>query len=665
MNRLRITCLTLLLLLLGGAAGQAHAQQGDLYQYAENRFDEGDYEEAYEAYRELMERHPDYRPFFERGVNSLIQLQEFDMAVQLTHDRIDSEFAEVADYALLGEIHHRAGDQEQARQAWHDGLERYSERLRTYREMARRMNERREYEEAVEVYRQARQHFNNPELFRRELAEINLSAGHYRQAMQEYLDLLADNPNHHYTIQRQLTRYDQEQLYEVAIRKTEQAVKDEENEERVLRYLDLLQWLQIEQQQFERAVATAGRLDEQTEGQYHAQFELAEELRNRNQYRLAENAYTYYLQRPEHPLFEEAHEQLSATHKEHADYLQRHNLDYGTRSDSLYRASFDHLNELLDQNPSYFGKERVLVMLAELSLDHLYNDEQAENYLNRLQDLPEDMTGRPAMHNFLEGRLHLFRGDYNRARVAFTRSNNLAENEETAHRSRYFLGLTDFYSGDFEYAEYQLRALEQDRTSWYANNALRVRLWIQSGADPEETDGHPGRMEERGAGEHAQGMLNAFARAHYHAHTGERQQALEKLQPLLDASGHPLYGEVLLLGSRLLSGLSPGVSYRLLAADELTGLNASGKERLLWQRARLADYLYGATPAQLPMELPDDRIAELLPGNVTPLLQEEPSLDAGRVIEYYEQLLLEFPNGFYAGRVRERIRELEESDQPT
>src|SRR5690606_8697027 len=100
----------------------------------------------------------------------------------------------------------------------------------------------------------------------------------------------------------------------------------------------------------------------------------------------------------------------------------------------------------------------------------------------RLAQLPQT-DGVAAYKAYLEGRLALLDGDFGQARIAFTRVTRLQRTGDFIEQVRYFLGLTDFHAGDFEFATVQLRALERLTTGFHANDALRLRRWLALGVD--------------------------------------------------------------------------------------------------------------------------------------------------------------------------------------
>ena len=77
---------------------------------------------------------------------------------------------------------------------------------------------------------------------------------------------------------------------------------------------------------------------------------------------------------------------------------------------------------------------------------------------------------------------------FSEARLLLTRSNRSAKVGEMAEKTRYFLALSDFYSQDYEFSGIQLKSLGRQYTSYYANDALELRLWLQTITSMDSTD---------------------------------------------------------------------------------------------------------------------------------------------------------------------------------
>jgi hypothetical protein len=87
---------------------------------------------------------------------------------------------------------------------------------------------------------------------------------------------------------------------------------------------------------------------------------------------------------------------------------------------------------------------------------------------------------------YAEGRIALFKKILP-ARQTLTRADRATDNSNLSERARYYVSLSDFYAGDYEFAEIQLRSLERRHTSYYANDAIKLRMWIKNGKRADTT----------------------------------------------------------------------------------------------------------------------------------------------------------------------------------
>ncbi|MDZ7694215.1 MAG: hypothetical protein U5K69_24360 [Balneolaceae bacterium] len=238
----------------------------------------------------------------------------------------------------------------------------------------------------------------------------------------------------------------------------------------------------------------------------------------------------------------------------------------------------------------------------------------------------------------------MYESDYARARIAFSRSNKQEKIGALAEKTRYYLALTDFYAGDYEYAKIQLNSLERQNTSYFANDAVQLRMWIQKGLNADSTGSN----------------IEPFAKGVEYFNQGEEQKALESFAPLISGdSYHTLMDEALLVMSRNISRSFTKVYYSAVTNYlDYWGQASALRERLMWEKARIADQIVsydisidgtedtGIPPAPVQRFFEGDSEKVPLPTN-----QQE-------VQKLYENILLEFPNGFYASYARDRIQEL-------
>lgn len=632
----------------------AAAQSRNDFNLGNQLLRDGEFEEAYEVFRKLMEENPRSFAVYDRAVSALINLKRYEDAIAITEERLENFATDVNTMVRLGEIYHIRGDKDEARDIWYNVLDRHSDNNNAFRRIAETMNDHRQYRDAIEVYKKAREQFNDPGMFGFDIADNYLAVNEFESAIEEYLDILADDERQKNRIQRQLLNYDEQQLYDTAIMLTEERFDQlQAGSSRDLAYRDFLVWLNMERGFYRRALAAARTLERYSDNERHAVFRVGRQLRSHDEFELAADAFSYYQDLERHPLKARSLEELSRAYQDWAAHLIDNNLDFGGGADSLYRKAFQSVEQLTGQFPQYDRRMQTLVIQSELALDHLKEPELARSYFEKMENAVNDTSDEAQMH-YIEGRLLLYQGDFQMARVSLTRSNRISGSGDTAEKSRYYLGLGDFYNGDFSYSRMQLRSLERENHSYFANNALQLRYLIQNA--------HDENGENR--------SLKRYAKARYLYDTGRYNESAELLAPIIEeAAEHPLQNDSSLLLARSLRQIHPEIAFRVIDRHmRRPSVARNAGERMLWKRARLAEVVFvmqqratgdeSGFEWQAPAGLLDTAMfsGEQLRGALS---GETSLLTLAGVVDYYEELLIRYPDGYYSDLTRDRIRKLE------
>ena len=654
-NRLVFTSLLASLFLLIGFE-TATAQSGS-FQQANRLMQQGEVEEALDIYRVLLQRDPGNIPVIDRKATALVQLRKYDEAIDLLRNFTDRNPGFPNLSVRVGEIYHMAGQRDQAYAWWESLVERNSQNVQVYRLVAESMVNRREHERAAFLYRDARKVMQNEQMFGFDIAQNFTAAGNYEETMREYSHLLTTNPSFINAIQRQIARYDDEFFKDEGIMQFEEASRNlRTGSEQWIAHREMLIWLYNERNLYRRAFATANSLEDRLDGESFPVFSLGLRLANINQFELAEDAFKRYSNNQDHELFVDARRQLSQLYVRRARYLLDNNLDFGNQANELYEQAYHLLSELHESHGRYRAIGDVYTTLVEISLDYLKDSARASEWLghfeNRMRSERDEI-----IRDYLSGRIYIFQHDFARARIALSRANRAAGTGELAERTRYFLSLSDFLNGEFDFARLQMRSLQRQTTSYYANDALRLRSLLQEGIVRDSTTHE----------------LTLFARAKFQHSAGEHAEALETLKHFTNYSTNlPLHSEAILLASQIMRTYSPDYAYLLLDTYLSSDLHVTQRERLVWERARLADAIIKTD--QKPVE-PSDNMAEIISGySVIYTIQTAEdqfygrggtdiiaSMDTANLVSLYEDLVIEFPGGFYASAARERIRTLQQT----
>jgi outer membrane protein assembly factor BamD (BamD/ComL family) len=598
------------------------AQPGNEFQIANRLMQQQNYEAALPVFEKLVSENPTEFYFLERYLECFIQLKRYDDALNKLSElqplpNLDSQVK-----VLEGELYHFKGDTGKAYMIWDKNLAENTRSLQLYISTSNVMADLKEFERSVEVLRKAREVFNNPQLFYNDISTTLLQSGNYEEAVQEWIAWLAAQPDQVSNIQRTLLRFNDVLLNDITILEIEDKLNEISITNPVYSTLFRLQiWLLQENKLYRRALASATAFENSTTNYNYSLFQLGRSLRRNKEFELAVDAFEYYIQRTEGNLKWQSQEELAKVYTEWAKQIKDFNLDFSNQRDTFFTKALEQINSIIDNAPNYRYISRVLLMKSEVVLDHLHDLEAATNILTRLRNFNKE--NESSEEYYIQGRIELANRQYSQARISLTKSNKLAEIGEMAEKTRYFLALTDFFSSDYEFATIQLKTLGRQNTSYYANDALELRLWIQEGltADSSGT------------------ALEPFADAYFETLIGNNELAKTQLISYLENEPQsPLYDDAVLLLSENPSQ-SVSSSYNLTNEILLKNKVLSNRERIIWERARYADQAF--TKAENDSEY-------------------DPSIEisVSQVISYYEELILDYPQGFYAPYARKRLTEL-------
>ncbi len=644
---IRICLLALIFIFLWSTAD---AQRSGSFQHANNLVQEGKIEEAVEIYAQLLSQNPENIPVIDRKASALIQIREYERAVELLESftRRNPGYPNLS--VRVGEVYHMMGEKEKAEESWRALIESNERNVQVYRLVAESMVSRREHEKAARLYREAREVMGNEQMFGFDIAQNFTAAGNYEETMREFSHLLNSNPGFINAIQRQISRYEDEYYRDVGIMEFEEASRNlRSGSESWISHRKMLIWLYNERKLYRRSFATARNLEERLEGGDYPLFELGRQLANLNEFDLAEDAFKKYSDNSQHDLFIESIKELARLYIRHARYLLDHNLDFGNRASDLYAQAYDLLTGVHERRPDYRGITEIYALLVEVSLDYAKSSSRAREWLTRYQDRMRT-DNHNIMADYLEGRIQMFNQDFDRARISLSRANRAAGTGEMAERSRYFLVLNDFYAGQFDFARLQMRSLQRQTTSFYANDALRLRALLQDGIQRDSTTAEIGML----------------SKAMFHYDSAEYKESLERLMHFITSEQKvPLQSEALLLSTRILKKYDVKLAYTSLDRFISKVGQSSQLERMYWERARLADaWLKVGDEGSRPEGMEDvlASIKDALTGGEHAPGGELVSMpDQSKLIELYEDLIIRFPSGFYASEARQRIRTLQQT----
>lgn len=629
-----------LLLLLLAALPREAVGQINTYQEANRYFEQQNFEEALPLFEELLQNNPRSLIFFERYIDSLAGLRRYEEAIEVAEYYAGRDSFALQASVKLSELHHLSGQRELAVNRWLEDARANVLNMQAIYYIGNAATERGEYETAIRIYEMANEALGDETLFLGEIANNYMLAGDFENSVEVYFRLITDSPDQMPFVQQRFLRMRDRNLYEIASFELEEVLaKLDYTHAAYSQMYQLLIWLLIETEEYNRAYHVARQFENSTPYDIYSLFTLGHQLRSSHQFEIAVQSYEYYLESPTSSLQPRALEELGHTYREWALYaMQNQLLDAGSLQE-LNRNAYRMYEELITEYPDYERLSPVLASMIDLSLDGFRDAELAGRWFKKLQD--SDPGENLDFINYTEGRIALFNRQFPLARQLLTRADRAADDSNLSEKARYYLALSDLFAGDYEFAEIQLRSLEKRTTSYYANEAIKMRMWISSGLRADSTGGY----------------LEGISRGLFALHTGEFEEAFLELEPVISESWSPLGDDMIVE----LKKMAPPPYYPAIFSriekliEEQT--ESPLRERLIWDAISLA--IYFREPAGPSAESDTDEQNETEGRSPGPEFNDTapgPEQAAEWIEVYSEMLLMEFPDGFYAPYVREMLR---------
>ncbi len=576
----------------------------------------GSPEEAIPLLEDVLAQDPTSTPVWLQLKEAYEATRRYDDLLALIDARIARDGASPDLLAERGVALYRAGRTDDAEQAWADALAAAPEAEQTYRTVANAIGGLRLYVEAADVLDAGRSVFGD-NAFLLERAHLYGLGLDYARAVDLYLQLLAEQPEHVSGVRARLTRLlsgqDAPALFAAAVDRA--IALDPFNRA----YRELSGWLALERGDYDAALDAIRALDrlEQEDGQTLVAF--AQQAVSAGSDEAAERAFDEVLER--HPGTPAATLALLARARLW-DQQARANREAAPRGPTpaadaaraLYR-------QYLDQTPGSTETPAVQLALADLLRD-VYRDFDGSNELLERAAVGRD-PGVAARARLALGEVAVRRGDLATARERFADVDESIRIGPLAEQARYELALLDFYEGFMFSALARAEALDENTAADASNDAIALRVTLSetlNGAEP------PDPSEDL-----SNDPLHVYARAALLQRRDLPEQALAALDSLDAAlSGYAALGDE---------------SLYLRASI----LHASGDP------ARAVEIL-DTLAERFPLSYFRDRALRLQARAL-----EHDLGDPAGAARRYEQLLEDFGGSPYAPEAREELRRLRAS----
>ena len=573
-------------------------------QLAQQFYQDQEYEKAAAIYERLFSKsHLDY--YYGYYYNCLIQLEEYDKAEKLCKKQIKKNPKKLSYLVDLGYVYKKAGKLEKGVQQNNKAIKILGSERQQISNLANAFIGRGEEEMALAAYQKGRKIIKSNYGFHYELAHVYYRMSKTDLMIEEYLDYLISTPTQKNQIQNILQSKLFDEINNVALTQLKDNLL-----KRIQKYPDqivfpeMLIWFYIQKKDFENALMQAKAVDRRKNEDGNRIIKLGMLCLESEAFNMAISCFQYVIDKKPKSLYylEARMALLNAFNKKiiGSEYSSQDLKDLELN----YEASLSELGKS--------GNTLSLIRsLAHLKAFYLNNTKGAVELLTEAIKLAGIKPKDKAYCKLELADILLLKGLVWDASLYYSQIEKFYQNDPLGHEAKFRNAKLFYYTGEFEWAQTQLNVLKASTSKLIANDAMNLALLITDNTIFDST--------------HSPLML--YANAELYAFQHKADSALALLTIIVDSfPGHPLIDEVYFKKAEIMSSQR---NY-LAAADYLELI--------------VSDYSYDI--------LADDALFKLAELYETKLENKE------KAMEFYKEILLQFPGSLYVVESRNRYRSL-------
>ncbi len=448
---------------------------------AQQYYRDGEFEKAAFLYEELFNNNPTNIFFFERHIECLFNLEDYDKAEREIKKQLRRDEQNAKLYVLYGNLLERKFKDEEAMVQFEKAIEELPRDRYAVIRLANDFSALTKYDLAIRTYERGSKLLKDDQIFAYYLGDLYRRIGDVPKMIEYYLNSVEANPRRLESLKAMFQRYLLPEDYR-ELQKQLYARIQEDRES--LYYPELLTWVFIQSKDYRSALRQVKAMDRRLNENGGRIFELAEIAANDEAYDAAIEAYEYIVENKGRvsTYYLEAKKQALLCRRqklvEGYDYTQ----EDLTKLEALYESFLDE-----------FGRSKItagiILELAKLEAFYLNDLDKATLLLN-------DMISFPGVDPRVqaEGKLnladyYLMRGERWEATLLYSQVDKDFKEDQLGNEARYRNAKLSYYMGDFEWAQSQFDILKASTSKLIANDALDLSVFIMDnlGLDTVET----------------------------------------------------------------------------------------------------------------------------------------------------------------------------------
>ena len=577
-------------------------------QLAGQFYQEGAFDKAADLYENVYDKTPSSY-VYNQLVNCYIQLKDIKSAERLIQKQIKRSPFQPGYGVDLAHVYQSLGEEEKAKKQY-DKLFKEMDvyDFRYVQDFSLALQQRKQVDLAIRAYTESRKQTGKQGVFSAELAALYAQKNDIDKMLDEFL-LTLNLSGYQYIEQIQQTLQDiiiQDPSGERGLKVKERFIREVQRSPDNMYYPELLVWLLIQQKEFDAAFIQLKALDKRFKENGVRLMEFGRICGANNQYSTAFQSFKYVIDKG-------SNTEWYIPAKKELSVLMFRKI---TEAANNEQAELLELETLLSNTYEELGSREVAyavgIRLARLKAFYLDKPDEAITILNNFLSPQAGLSLRPFNEVKLElADIQLLIGETWEASLLFSQVEKALKTDTLGQEAKFRNAKLAYYKGEFDWAKAQLDVLKAATSKLIANDALELSLLIGDNMVYDTT------------GE----ALMMFARADLWLFQKKIENSLSVLDSLQQQFPE--------------SSLADDILYR--------------KAQIAIRKAE-----YEAAAGHLK-ELLSMHRTDILADNALFLLgevYERYIRDNTQAMQFYEELLTEFPGSLFAVEARKRYRAL-------
>ena len=441
-------------------------------QLSQNYFDRGDFEKALLGYEELLKLQPTNSIYFQRQIECLQQLSQFEKAQQLLKTRIDI-YQQPTLLVEMGYNYQLQKNQAKANDFYEQAIETIKQNPSNVYGVATLFERKVLLELALKAYKTATE--KQPDMsFNYQMGMLYGQLGNTDLMIEKLLVEAQSNPQNSIMVQNQLMRFMQEDISDNFGQTLKKSLLIRAQKSQDLFWNQYLSWFFVQQKEYGKAFIQEKSIYKRDPESFYNIVNLAQLAAEEGQPDIAAEILNFVLENTN---------DADLKIQSHTSLLEI-KIDKSTPADyPLINAEFDRL---LTEFGSGTNSLSLQILQANFLTFKTNNAELSRNILKKCLTLSINKYQEAEVKMELADVL-LFDEKFNQAQILYTQIQEDLSQDEIGNEASLKAAKTSYYKGEFDWALQQFKALKSASSQLIANDALEIYLLINDSKNSDST----------------------------------------------------------------------------------------------------------------------------------------------------------------------------------